>query len=391
MKVQLKNLLKSGSRNQELDFMRGVAIIVVMLRHHKFTEPVFALGTTGVQLFFVLSGFLVGGLIWREIKKNESIGVGNFILRRGFKIWPQFYVFVGFNILFDLFNSLVLKNQSNIFSPLGITGLFSELFFVQNYVDNLFDVTWSLAVEEHFYLLLPLVLYVVIRYAPSLTKLRPLETAIGLYLILFLIGFTCRWQNWHTSSFETWLYDRQSQFHLDALFFGVLLAAFNTYKKDEMLSFFRTYTWLLLLLSMGCIVSGLFLFGVPKIYEGLTYGLSSSVGYTILYWGFGIFTYLLYAWQGLSKAIKLIFNFGIYRFVAWTGFYSYSLYLYHSFIYGILNIVFKKAHLEQYLWINFVIGIIVTYIVSVFLTETLETYFLRIRDRVIKPIVAPIA
>lgn len=387
MNAAIQKLLSPGNRNQELDFMRGIAILVVMLRHNKFTEPIFALGTTGVQLFFVLSGFLVGGLIWKELKNKGEVKFKTFVLRRGFKIWPQFYVFVIINLGYDLVNSIVLKNPSNIFTQAGISGILSELFFVQNYVDNLFDVTWSLAVEEHFYLVLPFILVVLVAISPKTVINKPISMAIVLYALFLITCLTSRILAIHTASYEDWLVDRQSQLHLDALFFGVLLAAFNTYKKEAMLAFFNKNSWLLLLVSIGLIVAGLLLFGVPKIYEGITFGLQSGIGYTLLYWGFGMFTYLLYAWEGFAKALKTIFAFGLYRFIAWTGFYSYSLYLYHCFLYNVLENVFKKIGLGNLLWLNFVVGFIGTYVIAVFLTETLEAYFLKIRDKILKPTV----
>ena len=51
-------------------------------------------GWTGVDLFFVLSGFLVGGLLFRELRQQSGLDVRRFIIRRGFKIWPSYLVFL---------------------------------------------------------------------------------------------------------------------------------------------------------------------------------------------------------------------------------------------------------------------------------------------------------
>ena len=92
-----------NSRLLPLDFLRGVAILLVLMRHSPLASSKvgyiaypFALigrmGWTGVDLFFVLSGFLIGGLLFREIATRETLDIKRFIIRRGFKIWPSYYL-----------------------------------------------------------------------------------------------------------------------------------------------------------------------------------------------------------------------------------------------------------------------------------------------------------
>jgi peptidoglycan/LPS O-acetylase OafA/YrhL len=102
----------SGSgRRIELDFVRGIAILLVIFYH--FRKPSTGIwlldgfnwvlntgGGHGVDLFFVLSGFLVGGLLLKEYKETHALKPGRFLLRRMFKIWPPFY----FLLLFHLFS-----------------------------------------------------------------------------------------------------------------------------------------------------------------------------------------------------------------------------------------------------------------------------------------------
>src|SRR6185503_20062984 len=80
-------------RLRELDFLRGVAILLVLLRHVDLSSFTTNAGWIGVDLFFVLSGFLVSGLLFKEYIKFGNIRVGLFLIRRGFKIYPIYYIF----------------------------------------------------------------------------------------------------------------------------------------------------------------------------------------------------------------------------------------------------------------------------------------------------------
>src|SRR5258706_12209135 len=96
----------SRSRNQALDILRGIAILIVLGRHlfflptdlpppaDLFFRTWIRCGWAGVDLFFVLSGFLVSGLLFQEFARNGNVAVSRFLIRRGFKIYPAFYVFL---------------------------------------------------------------------------------------------------------------------------------------------------------------------------------------------------------------------------------------------------------------------------------------------------------
>jgi peptidoglycan/LPS O-acetylase OafA/YrhL len=151
---------RQGARLAGLDVLRAVAVLLVIGRHaapcpqqapagYRAVVDSWARGGwVGVDLFFVLSGFLIAGLLLREHAARGRIDYGRFLLRRGLKIYPPFW--------------LLLAATVAMWSAAGrtppATQLAAELFYVQNYWPGLLPHTWSLAVEEHFYLLLPLVL-----------------------------------------------------------------------------------------------------------------------------------------------------------------------------------------------------------------------------------------
>ncbi len=85
-------------REIHLDFIRGVAILMVVDFHttglFQRAHIPFLSGALGVAMFFVLSGFLVGGILLREWDRHSGIDAKRFLVRRGLKIWPQYYVFL---------------------------------------------------------------------------------------------------------------------------------------------------------------------------------------------------------------------------------------------------------------------------------------------------------
>src|SRR5688572_1880780 len=109
----------------------------------------------GVDIFFVLSGFLVSGLFFKDLAQRGTVSPGHFLIRRAFKIYPAFWLLI---LVTAIFHFCTLGQVS-------LKALFAELFFYQNYVTGLWLHTWTLAIEEHFYLILAGIFYVLKRSA----------------------------------------------------------------------------------------------------------------------------------------------------------------------------------------------------------------------------------
>ena len=92
-----------NSRNQSLDVLRGIAILLVLGRHFNYFPLWRQAGWIGVDLFFVLSGFLISGLLFQEYKNTGKLDVRRFILCRGLKIWPSYYLLILATMLFYVF------------------------------------------------------------------------------------------------------------------------------------------------------------------------------------------------------------------------------------------------------------------------------------------------
>jgi peptidoglycan/LPS O-acetylase OafA/YrhL len=170
---------QTTSRIPELDGIRGLAILSVLCYHYISIQGLAApgsivdrlqrlviLGGTGVDLFFVLSGFLIGGILL-DVRDSPRY-FSTFYLRRFFRIVPVYFAWITSYILVASFGGkylLALSHSGNT-PPLGYF-VYNHYIFLQNfYLDKFhnlagawFDPTWSLAVEEQFYLVIPLVVF----------------------------------------------------------------------------------------------------------------------------------------------------------------------------------------------------------------------------------------
>lgn len=115
-------------RRRELDFLRGLAIVLVLFRHQPLFTYTMNMGWIGVDLFFVLSGFLVSGLLFKELIKFGNIKPSTFLIRRGFKIYPLFYIAL-----------LVFTIGAIYEGRFSLPYFLSEMFFYQNYYKKVLD------------------------------------------------------------------------------------------------------------------------------------------------------------------------------------------------------------------------------------------------------------
>ncbi|MDB5006544.1 MAG: oatA 3 [Mucilaginibacter sp.] len=173
-----------------LDHLRAVAIISVFLFHYQFfghpawEKNVAGFGWTGVDLFFVLSGFLISGQLFSAIAKGNPISLGEFFIKRFFRILPPFLV------VLTLYFAFPFLREWGSPAP-----LWRYLTFTLNFGFDLkkygtFSHDWSLCVEEQFYLILPLIFWL-------FTYFKAGKKAIFLILALFVAGFILRLWGWY--------------------------------------------------------------------------------------------------------------------------------------------------------------------------------------------------
>lgn len=149
-----------------LDGLRGVAVLAVMLYHFHATRGWFPGGSLGVDLFFVLSGFLITTLLLEERSKTGAVSLFAFYQRRARRLLPALMAFLA------VFTAITIIAQQPGTDRLPVTVATSQ-FYVFNWLDD-FGGTWtpgaghlwSLSVEEQFYLLWPVAMIVALRTGP---------------------------------------------------------------------------------------------------------------------------------------------------------------------------------------------------------------------------------
>lgn len=343
----------------ELDFVRGIAIIMVMGFHFHTVRtgipaiaaieyPLKSFGREGVNLFFTLSGFLVGGLLLRQYAQTGGINARRFIVRRMFKIWPAYYVLI-------LFHALVGRHPLDTF-------LWQNLTHLQNYYGTSIAQTWSLAVEEHFYLLLPAILLLLARWRVGANVIIGVLAALCVTVLAARSVAVANGELADALAF--------TQYRIDSLLFGVLLAALYWMKPDA-------YRWLAA--RIGTLVVAVLLLLAWLVFATPHVALDESIGYTLQAIGFCALIVLVLEHSNRASASR------IYRAVAWIGLYSYGIYLWHSLALAPGDMLIRKATAmglaPSLIWVvaltaQFAIAITIGYVT----TRAIEYPFLLMRN-----------
>ncbi len=163
-----------------LDLLRAVAIVVTMLFHKGIDPEAFPVigqvarfGWMGVDLFFVLSGFLIAGQLFRSYSAGRPFSFPDFYTRRAFRILPAYLAVLALYFLLPSFR------EAPRIRPLWEFLTFTENFRIDYFNTRAFSHVWSLCVEEHFYLLMPLLVFGLMK-KPSTRK----ATFVALGLLL---------------------------------------------------------------------------------------------------------------------------------------------------------------------------------------------------------------
>ncbi len=329
-------MTESARRIPQLDGIRGAAILLVVVWHFVVVPITQApheshiariiahaglLTWSGVDLFFVLSGFLIGGILIDAKDSRNYFKV--FYVRRAFRILPIYLLVV---LVYLLLYSLAAGQQAALRETLGSPMPWYTYFtFTQNFWlahhawDSVFlDVTWSLAVEEQFYLLLPAIVRLLPRQflLPAAAALA-LGSAATRTLLYLHYG-----PSWSAAAY-TLLSSRA-----DALMLGVVCAVIlrNRKLRDVLLR----RPWAIKALSVLCGVAiGIF------IYKGWGMGTRPmcTLGLTLLALFYtSVLMIAMVAPEGiLSQAFRA-------RWLMWLGTIAYGLYLFHVIV---LTAVFR--------------------------------------------------
>ncbi len=339
-------------RIKGLDFLRGLAIILVLFRHGDLDTFLSKIGWIGVDLFFVISGFLVSGLLFQEYLQFNKVDIKRFLIRRGFKIYPSFYIFIIFSIAVHWLYAKSFYSWNEILA---------EVFYLQSYLPAMWTHTWSLAVEEHFYLalagLIPLCILT--------NKLENKKFMLLFFFSLLVICFLMRYSISNANSNKIFFPFIATHLRMDGIVVGVIcsyLYRFTGFNHQ----FIKTKIFFSIL-AVAFILPA-FIFQAGSFFMN-TIGLTSiNIGFGILLLLFLDETQMAVAFQ--NKWFKIPVN-----IICFVGLHSYSIYLWHLFAKKIILLfnLNTEVFFISYFILALAIGITLSYLI--------EKPFLRYREK----------
>ena len=360
------NFTQSKIRLKGLDVLRFFAITLVILSHlsypndsgpnfhfYSFLSLVGRVGDSGVILFFVLSGFLVSGLLFDELKKTSKLYLGYFYYRRAFRILPPFYLLLITSVIHD--RLLGIKIEPSKIIP--------EFFLFQSYFPHLLLHSWTLAVEEHYYFVIGLLIF---SFRKLLVK-KPYAFVMPISLVslsLWIFQYQ-KFQNSNSFSYLTHIF--ASHFNTLGFSLGVSIAVLFHFYPDifQRIAFHRKS---LLIFAMVSGVVGFSLRSGPLLERYCFSPLPLSL----------CFSSLLIIFISLPENICNSF---LVSRMAHIGRYSYSIYLWHlavpNYFGGILNRMGLSISDPR---LVFWIGLLSPYLFGMWLDQLIEKPLNQLRD-----------
>lgn len=342
---------------KQLDSVRAIAVIFVIISHwfpFRFIEML-QLGSIGVDIFFVLSGFLITRILLdaKESGARKSNVMKNFYARRILRIFPVYYVTISLLLLFHYYTGSHIQEAFAWF-----------LSYTQNYYfyhiqswDGPVSHLWSLAVEEQFYLIWPWVVVFINR-----------KYTIHAIVLFILTGvFSHIIMRYH------FLGDILTPACFDSFGMGALLAWFINYKSNSMPRFF---SWLKVLAGISFAVY------VESRYLGNWIPLRTLISVMALW----LITYIMMNYNSNQLKFKFVLNNPSFIYI---GKISYGIYLFHRLVGTVLNsafidkylnpllpdFIYKKFWGELYLLENVILLMLISWLSYTFL----EQPFLRLK------------
>ncbi len=345
----LKSKVISG-----LDAFRALAISLVLIDHYAVLDRIVGgrhlyFGSLGVMIFFVLSGFLITSMLLKEHRKSGSISLRNFYRRRAYRIFPTFYTCW---ILTTIVECLVHQYRWK-------TSVVS-FFYLMDYGRALFPlpmrpylhlwISWSLAIEEKFYLLWPLLLLLLLKHRSTIIRTMCLIImGLWIYRAILFLGFHVSWEYLY-SAFEM---------RADALLTGCLLSILAERDATRTL-FSRALRWQWLAAIPALALALIVIFP------------ASSPSLSLLFWTLeppiiAVSLIQFVYWGGKSWSIC---GSAVVRFIARI---SYALYLYHP----LASQIIYSLHIPHLGYSSFAL----TLAMSTASYYFIERPFMRMRDR----------
>lgn len=310
-----------------LDGLRAVSVLIVFWAHASL--PFGVRGGTGVTVFFFLSGYLITTLLRVEYDRYERISLKGFYLRRVLRILPPMYIAIALGLLLTAVGALTARVTGG--------GVAASSFFFANYwkiadlegIPDGLGVLWSLAVEEHYYMIFPLVYILLRKYLP--------KRAHQAIVLAVLCAGVLAWRCWLI--FEAGATDVRVYYGTDTRIDGILLGAIFAIVLNPAYGEFKLPTrWLLpTLAAVSTVVFAAFIFArfvdTPHAY---TWGYTVQA-LTLV----PIFGYLI---TRPGSWIGRILN---WKPIAFLGVLSYTMYLVHVLFLRSVENLFSLPHVAE--------------------------------------------
>ena len=348
-----------------LDIMRAVAILLVVCSHavwifpqtkNVLTDLMSIAGVIGVEIFFVLSGFLIGRIIYNLFVSSEFTrkDITYFWVRRWFRTLPNYYLILVFNVLLAMFLGTSMPDN-----------LWHYFFFMQNFsweMPLFFGESWSLPIEEFAYIIGPLLLYLVLFLKLKISKSRLFFLITSLIVVFFFMTKVYYNISHPETDMMFWNVNIKAVtiYRIDAIYYGVLAAYLSLVKPN----FWRRFRFLFLIIG-GALFLGLnFIIPTQQVFIE-----THPFFWNVLYLPINsiAIAFMLPLLSQIKSAPKLIVV-----PITIISLISYSMYLIHySVVMQLMKHVFpteglSNSNLLIYLSIYFIITLIGSYMLYVF-------------------------
>ena len=352
---------------KQLDSLRAIAVILVIISHWITTNSLISsipFGPIGVDIFFVLSGFLISKILFDHRNNSElsnipkSIVLKNFYVRRTLRIFPIYYLLIFIMLVFAESTGTHIRYNFVYF----LTYSSNFYFFYTQQWDGILSHLWSLAVEEQFYLIWPwIILFANKKYLFPIIIVFILIGTLSQYLLTGVpmgdaLTFTC----------------------FDAFGFGAILSWIITFASEKLEKFYKIISCISIVFLL------LFLLSLVQ-HECLYIPFRTLVSFMAMW----VIAYIILNYEANSLKFKFILN---NRILIFLGKISYGMYLYHEIVPNVLNLkiinvylnpllpdVLYKTHWEQlYLIENCILLILVSWLSYTFIEKrflSLKKYF----------------
>lgn len=338
---------------EQIDSLRAICALLVIFSHFipEYNLGHFNSGRIGVNIFFTISGFLITSILLeqKDAVQNKLIIIKNFIIKRALRLFPVYYLLIFFFFFLQAVFHLYAWNPGEAIYYFTYTQNF--LFYLNGMRGVQLNHTWSLAIEEQFYLIWPwLVIYIPNKYFYKALVVSILALIIVKYFMLYQ-------DRLNAVNFLT-------IFKFDTLGGGALIALLLKQKKETLLLVINKIKNQLIIISIAIIVSADFFKVSQMLYSMALLILSVSLVIGCYYNFTGVFGKLLD-----NKKMKYL------------GAISYGLYLYHKPIPYFINLITRYFSISINSVILLLFSLLLTFIISYLSYHLIEKRFLSIKEK----------